>query len=173
MPPSSPFAFNLSQYQGLFQWLSSQLFTLGGQSTGASALASALPINIQDWFPLGLASLISLQSKGLCRVFSSITIQKHLFFSSQPSLMVQLSYHDYWKNYVLTIRNFVSKMISLLFNMLSRFVIVFLPRSKHLLISWLQSQSTMISDTKKIKSLTVSTFFLLFAMKLLDQMSWS
>ena len=57
-----------------------------GQSTGASASASVLPINIQDWFPLGLTGLISLLSKGLSRVFSSTTDQKHQFFSAQPSL---------------------------------------------------------------------------------------
>ena len=55
----------------------SQLFASSGQSTGASASATVLPMNIQGWFPLGLSGLISLQSKGLTRVFSSTTIQKH------------------------------------------------------------------------------------------------
>ena len=64
----------------------SQFFTSDGQSIGASALASVLPMNIQDWFPLGLTGLISLQSKGLSRVFSSTTVQKHQFFSTQFSL---------------------------------------------------------------------------------------
>ena len=63
----------------------SQFFTSGAQSIGASASASALPMNIQDWFPLGLTGLISLQSKGPSRVFST-TVQKHQFFSAQPSL---------------------------------------------------------------------------------------
>ena len=63
-----------------------QLFTSGGQSIGASALASVLPMNIQGWFPVGLTGLISLLSKGLSRVFSSTTIWKHYFFSAQPSL---------------------------------------------------------------------------------------
>ena len=58
----------------------SQIFTSGGQSTGVSASASALPMNIQDWFPLGLTGWISLQSKGLSRVFSHTTVQKHQFF---------------------------------------------------------------------------------------------
>ena len=62
-----------------------QLFTSGGQSIGASASASVLPMNIQYWFPLGLTDLISLQSKGLSRVFSNTTVQKHPFFSVQPS----------------------------------------------------------------------------------------
>ena len=62
----------------------SQLFASGGQTIGASA--SVLPINIQDWFPLGWTGLISLQSKGFSRVFSSTTVQKHQFFGIQPSL---------------------------------------------------------------------------------------
>ena len=63
-----------------------QFFSSGGQSIGASATASALPMNIQDWFPLGLTNLISLQSKGLSRVFSNTTVQKHQFFGAQLSL---------------------------------------------------------------------------------------
>ena len=66
------------------------------------------------------------------------------------------SVHDYWKNIALTIWASVGKVISLLFNMLSRFVIAFLPKSKRLLISWLQSPSTVILEPKKIKSVTVS-----------------
>ena len=61
-------------------------FASGGQNIGASALASVLPINIQDWFPLGLTGLISLSSKGLSRVFSNTTVQKHQFFCAQLSL---------------------------------------------------------------------------------------
>ena len=61
----------------------SQFFTSGGQSIGASVSASVLPMNIQDWFPLGWSGLISLQSKGLSRVFSNTTVQKHQFFSAQ------------------------------------------------------------------------------------------
>ena len=64
----------------------SQLFALGGQSIGVSASTSVLPMNIQGLFPLGLTGLISLQSKGLSRVFSSTAIQRHQFFSAQPSL---------------------------------------------------------------------------------------
>ena len=80
----SPPAFNLSQHQGLF--LMNQLFTLGGQSIGASASASVLPMNLQSLFPLGLTSLMSLQSKGLSRVFSNTTVQRHQFLDTQPSL---------------------------------------------------------------------------------------
>ena len=81
-------------------FLMSWLFTSDGQSIGASALASVLPVNIQDWFPLGLTGLISLQSKGLSRVFFSTTVQKHQF--SMLSLLYGppvTSVHDYWKNH--------------------------------------------------------------------------
>ena len=64
----------------------SRLFASGGQSISTSVLASVLPMNSQDWFPLGLTGLISLMSKGLSRVFFSSTVQKHQFFSAQPSL---------------------------------------------------------------------------------------
>ena len=64
----------------------SQFFAWGGQSIGVSASASVLPMNTQDWSPLGWTSWISLQPKGLSRVFSNTTIQKHQFFSTQPSL---------------------------------------------------------------------------------------
>ena len=71
----------------------SRIFALGGQSIGASASALVLPVNIQDWFPLELTRLISLQSKQLSWVFSSTTIQKHQFFRAQPSLW--FSFHIY------------------------------------------------------------------------------
>ena len=77
----SPPAFNLSQHQGLFQWVSSL-----HQVVGASASASVLPMNIQGWFPIGLTDLLSLLSKGLSRVFSSTIVWKHQFFGAQPSL---------------------------------------------------------------------------------------
>ena len=80
-PLSSPPAFNLSHHQGLFKWV--YFFASGGQSIGASASASVLSMNIQDWFPLGLTGLISLLSKGLSRVFSNTTVQKHQFFGAQ------------------------------------------------------------------------------------------
>ena len=75
-PLSSPFppAFNLCQHQGLQM---SQFFTSGGQSIGVLASASVLPMNIQDWSPLGWTGMISLQSKGLSRVFFNIIVQKH------------------------------------------------------------------------------------------------
>ena len=77
----------------------SQLFASGDQSIGISASASVLPMNIQHWFPLGLTGLISFQSKGLSRIFSSTTVQKHQFFSAQPSS--QPNFHIHWKNHSL------------------------------------------------------------------------
>ena len=80
----SPLAFNLSQHQGLFPM--SQFLGSGGHSIRVSASTSVLPMNIQDWLPLELTGLISLQSKGLSRVFSNTTVQKHQFFGVQLSL---------------------------------------------------------------------------------------
>jgi len=182
-----PFSSCLQSFPALRSFPVSQLFSSSGQSIGTSASASVLPMNIQSWFPLGLTGWISLQSNGLSRVFSKTTVQKHQFFSTQPSLwsnfhshtwkslshvwhfvipivhgilqarileweaftfskdlptqgsnpglpqcrwiLYQLSnkgspIHNYWeKNIALTIQNFVDKVMSLLFNMLSRFVI--------------------------------------------------
>ena len=132
----------------------SQLSASGGQSIGVSASTSVLPMDTQDQSPLKCTGWVSLQSKGLSRVFSNTTVQKHQFFGTQ-----QLS-HPYiitGKTITLTRWTYVDKVISLLFNMLSRLAITFLPRSKHLLISWLQSPSTVILEPRKIKSATVST----------------
>ena len=117
----------------------SQLFATGDQSIGASASASVLPMTILVWFPLGLTGLISLLSEGHSRVFSSITFES--IDSSMLSLLYDPAltlYMTTGKTITLTIWTFVGKVMSLLFNMLSRFVIAFLPRSKCLLISWLQ-----------------------------------
>ena len=128
-----------------------------GQHIAASG--SVLPMNIQGWFLLGWACLISLLSKGLSRIFFSTTVQKHLWCSA--FFMVQLSYPyvPTWKTIALTRRTFVCKVMSLLFNMLSSFVTAFLPKSKCLLISWLQSPSAVILEPKKVKSVTAPTFF--------------
>ena len=111
-----------------------------------------------------LTGLISLQSKGLSRAFSSTTYQKHQFFGTQPSLWSNS--HPYMttgKTITLTIWTFTVKVLSRLFNTLYKFVITFLPRSKHRLISWLQSPSAVILEPKKIKSVTVSTVSLYIA----------
>ena len=73
----------------------SHFFTSGGQSTGASASASVLPISFQDWFPLGLTGLIFLMSKGLSRVFSSTMVQKHQVFNAQSSLCSNSDIHTW------------------------------------------------------------------------------
>ena len=81
-----PFSSRLQFFPASGSFQTSQLFASGGQSIRVSALASVLPMNIQDWFPLGCTGWISLQSKGLSRVFSNTTVQKHQFFSSHLSL---------------------------------------------------------------------------------------
>ena len=124
-----PFSSRLQSLPVLESFPMSQFFTSGGQSTGVSASASILPVNIQDWSPLGWTGWISLQSKGLSRVFSNTTVQKHQFFGTQLSLQSQASIlrhsafftvpsinssalsflysptltsiHDYWKNHSL------------------------------------------------------------------------
>ena len=111
----SPPAFNLSQHQGLFKSVS---------SSHVSASASVLPMNIQDWFPLGFTDWISLQSKGLSRVFSKTINSSAFTYLYSPS-------HPYMttgKTIVLTRWTFVGKVMSLLFNMLSWLVITFLPK---------------------------------------------
>ena len=85
-PRLPPFSSCPQSFPASGSFLMSQLFTSDGQSIGASASASVLPMNIQGWFPLGLTGLISLMSKGLSRVVSSAAIQKHPFFGTQPSL---------------------------------------------------------------------------------------
>ena len=134
-----------------------QLYSSGAQSIGASASASVLPMSIQDWFPLGLTGLILL-SKGFSRVSPNTTVQNPQFFITQPSLWSDSHIHTWLlkKSIALTIWTFVSNVINLPFNRLSMFVIAFLPRSKCLLISWLQSPSAVILGPKKIKSVTVT-----------------
>ena len=108
-----------------------------------------------------MTGLISLLSKGLSRVFSNTTAQEHQFFSSQPSLW-SISHTHTWllvRTIAWTRWIFVSKVICLLFNMLCRFVLAFLPRSKYLLISWLRSLSIVIWEHRKIKFVTVPTFY--------------
>ena len=151
-----------------------QLFRAGGQSIGVLASASVLPMNIQDSFPLGPTGWISLQAKGLSRVFSNTTVQS--INSSVLSFLYSPAHIHTWllgKTIALTRWTFVGKVMSLLFNMLSKLVLVLLPRSKCLLISWLQSSSTVILEPPKLSLLLFPLFPHLFAMKWWDQMSWS
>ena len=133
-----PFSSCLHFFPALGSFPMSELFAMSDQSFGASVSASVLPMNIQDWFPLGWTGWISLQSKGLSRVFSNTTQFKSINSSAltQPSSQSNSHIH-------------VGKVMSLLLNMLSRLVITFLPRSKQLLISWLQSPSAVILEPKK------------------------
>ena len=145
----SPHAFNLSQHQGLFKWVSSshqvaKVLELQLQHPSAKEI---LPMNIQDWSPLGWTGWISLPTKGLSSLLqhhsSKASILQHSTF-----LIIQLS-HPYMttvKTIALTRQTFAGKVMSLLFNKLSRLVITFLPRSKHLLISWMQSPSAVILE---------------------------
>ena len=122
----------------------------------ASVASSVLQVNIQGWFPLEVTGLTSLWSKGLSRVFFNTTVQIHQFFGIQTAVQLSHPYMTTGKTVALTRRTSIGKVISLLFNMLFRFVTAFLSRSKRLLISWLQSPSAVILEPKKIKSLTVS-----------------
>ena len=127
-----PFS-HLQSFPGSESFQISQFSASGGQGIGVSAATSVLPMNTQYWFPLGWTGWISLQSKGLKsllqRCNSKALILQHLAFFT-----VQLS-HPFMttgKTITLTRWTFVGKIMSLLFNMLSRLVITFLPRSKHL-----------------------------------------
>ena len=92
-----PFSSHLQSFLASGSFPMSESFTSGGHSIGASALV--LPKNIQDWFPLGWTGWISLLSKGLSRVFSNNTGQKHQFFNTQVYSPTLTSIHDYWKNH--------------------------------------------------------------------------
>ena len=151
----------------------SQLFASGSQSIGVSASISILLMNIQGWFPLRLTGLISLLSNGLSRVLSSTTVQKHQFFSTQPSLW-SISHIHIWlleKPQLWLLEPLLVKWCFSFFNMLSRYVTAFLVRSKHLYFMGTVTTSVIL-EPKKRKSVTV--FFLhLFAMKWWDWISWS
>ena len=142
-----PFSSHLQSFPASGSFPMSQFFTSGGQSIVASASASVLPVNIQDWFPLGWTGWISLLSKS--------PLQHHSWKASilwcSAFFMVKLS-HPYvttGKAIASTRWTFVDTVMSLLFNTLARFVITFLPRSKCLLISWLQSPSAVILEPRR------------------------
>ena len=155
-----PFSSCPQSFPASGSFLRSWLFVSGGQSIGVSASASVLLMNIQDWFPLGL-----VWSPCCPRDSQESSPTPQLESINSPALnlfIVQLS-HPYMitrETVALTRWTFVGKVMSLLFHMLSRFVMAFLPRSKHLLIAWLQSPSAVILEPKKIKSVTISTLSL-------------
>ena len=157
LSPSSPPALNLYQHQGLFQWIGSlhQMVKYWSFSISPSNEYSGLISFRIDWFDL-FAVQGTLMSLLQHHSLKASVLQCSAFF------LVQLS-HKYTtpgKTIALTIWTFVGKMMSLLFNMLYRLLIALLSRSKHLLISWLQSWSIEILEPKKIKSVTVSIFSL-------------
>ena len=133
----------------------SQFFVSVGQSIGVSAPPSVLPMNIHDWFPLGLTDLIFLLFKALSRVFlqhhcSRASILHHLgFFMKKLSYL----YMTIGRTIALTLCTFVGNVMSLLFNTLSRFVLGFLPKSMHPLISWLQSSDFGAQENKVCHSI--------------------
>ena len=136
-----PFSSYLQSFPASGSFPVSQLFASGGQSIRASPSASILPMAIQDWFPLGLTGLISLQSQQTLKSLLQFQQFKSIY-SLVPSLLygpTVTSIHDYWKNHSFNYLDLCRQVMSLLFNMLSWFVIDFRPRSKRLLISWLQS----------------------------------
>ena len=166
-PSITPFSSCLPSFPASGSFPMSQLFPSGGWCIGVSASASVLPMNIQGWFPLGLTGLISLQFKGLSRVFFNPSSKASILWHS-AFFMVQFShpYRTTGKTIALTIQTFAGKVMFLLFNILSRFVIAFLPRSKCILISWLQSSSAVIFlEPKKIKSVCFHPPPDLFALK--------
>ena len=136
----------------------SQIFTSGGQSIGVSASPSVLPMNIQDliFFRLDWLDLLAVQET-LKNLLQRHSLKASILLRS-AFLRVKISclYMTIGRTIALTIQTFVSKVMSLLFNPLSRFIIAFLPRIKRLLISWLQSPFTVILEIKKIESVTVS-----------------
>ena len=132
-------------------------------------------MNIQGWFPLRLTRLIFFRSKEISRVLQHHSSKASILWCS-AFFIVQLSHTvvTTGKTVALTRQTFVGKVMSLLFDMLSRLVITFLPRSKHLLISWLQSPSAVILEPPQKRNLSLLPFFPhLFAMKWWDQMPWS
>ena len=133
--PVIPFSSCIQSFSTSLSFPMSKFLASVGSSIGGSASASVLPMNIQDWFPLWLTGLISLQSRDAEE--SSPTPQsKSINFQCSAFFMVQLThpYMNTGKTIALTRQTFFSKVMSALFNMLPRFVTAFLPRSKHILI---------------------------------------
>ena len=136
----------------------SQFFTSGGQSIGVSAFSISPSSEYSGLISFRIDWLDLLAVQGTLKSLLQHHSSKASILRRSAFFIVQLS-HPYMtmgKTIALTRRTFVGKVMSLLFNMLSRMVIAFLPRSKHLLISWLQSPSALILEPKKIKSVTVS-----------------
>ena len=168
-----PLSSCLQSFPASGSFLVGQFFASGGQCIGDLALASVLPMSIQDWFPLGWTGWISLQSKGLSSLLQHRSSKASTLWCS-AFFIVQLS-HPYMtsgKTIALTRWTFVGRVISLLFIMPSRLVMPCLPRSKHLLISWLQSPSAVMLEPPKI-ACHCFHFFPTICHKWWDWMPWS
>ena len=163
-PPVVPFSSCPQSFPASGSFPISQPFASGGQSIGVSASASVLPMNTQDPSPLGWTDWISLKSKGLSRVFSNTTVQSinslALSFLYSPTLT---SIHDTGKTIALTRQTFVGKVMSLLFNMLSRLVITFGPNT-----SWQIDGETVETVSDFILGAPKSLQMVIAAMKLKD-----
>ena len=138
----SPHTFNLSQHQCLFN---ASVLRIRWPKDWSFSFSISPSKNIQVWSSLGWTGWIRWQSRTLSRVFSNTTVQKHQFFGAQFSLQSKFDINT-GKIIALTRRTFVGKVMSLLFNMLSRLVITFLSRSKHLLIQMKNSIQIMINE---------------------------
>ena len=147
-----PFSSCLQSFPASGSFQMSQFSASGGQSTGVSALASFPPKKSQGWSPSEWTGWISLQSKGLSRVFSNSSKASILGHSAFFTVQLSHPYMTTGKTIALTRWTFVGKVMSLLFNKLSRLVITFLPRNKCLFIPWLQSPSAVILEPRMIKS---------------------
>ena len=157
LTPPSPSALNLSQHQGLFQWVSCSIrwpkyWSFSFSISPFNEYSGLISLKI-DWFDI-LAVQGTLRSLLQHRSSRASVLQRSASFTVQPSQL----YVTPGKTAALTIRNFVVRVISLLFNTLPRFATAFLPRSKHLPILWLQSPSAVILEPKRRKSVTPSTF---------------
>ena len=132
---------------------SNHFFLCRDQNIGVSASASVLPMNISGVISFRMDWLDLLAGQGTLKSLLQHHSSKASILQCSAFFMVQLShpYMNTGKTIALTIQSFVGKVMSLLFNMLSRSIIVFLPRNKHLLISWLQSPSAIILEPKKCK----------------------
>jgi len=152
--------FCLQSFPASGSFQKSQFFPSGSQSNGVTDPASVLTKNIQGWFPLGLIGFYLPEVQGTLMSLLQQQNSKTSILWHSAFFMFQLShlYMTTGKNIALALKIFVGKVMSLLFNMLSRFVIAFLPRSKCLSISWLQSLPTVILEPKKINSITAPTF---------------
>ena len=155
-----PFSFCLQSFPASGSFQMSQFFPSGSQSIGGSTSASVLPMNTQDWsISFRKDWLDLLAGQGILKSLLQHHSSKASILWRSAFFIVQLS-HPYMttgRTIALTRCPFVGKVMSLLFNMLSRLVITFLPRSKYLLMSWLQWPSAMILESPQIQSVTVST----------------